>query len=308
MIRVEGLQKRYGDTRAVDGISFSIESGEVFGLLGPNGAGKSTTINIIANLLAPDGGVVELAGGVRVNDPAYKRRIGYVPQEISLAEKLTARENLNYVGRLYDLHGGDLARRTQEKLEAVGLTDRADDLVSTFSGGMKRRLNIAAALLHDPDLILMDEPTAGVDPQARAYIFEIVEGLAARGRSVLYTTHYMEEAQRLCRRTAIVDHGKILAQGTLPELTQNLDIKRDLLLEAQNLNSDLVQQLSRKLGDVAWSFDNHTARLAIRTENHALIAAVRGAEELGIHLSMVSLNEPTLETVFLKLTGRALRD
>lgn len=308
MIRVEGLEKRYGTNKAVDGISFSIAPGEVFGLLGPNGAGKSTTINIVANLLTPDAGAVELAGGIRLNNPAYKRHIGFVPQEISLAEKLTAVENLKYIGRLYDLGGNDLEERTNRHLAAVGLADRANDLVLTFSGGMKRRLNIAAALLHDPRLILMDEPTAGVDPQARAYIFEIVEALAKDGRAVLYTTHYMEEAQRLCDRTAILDQGKILASGTLSELTQSLEIRRDLLLEADDLNPLLVARLAEKLGNVGWTIEAGRAHLAIPAENHAILAVVRGADELGIKPKMVSINEPTLETVFLKLTGRALRD
>lgn len=308
VLEVENLGKSYNGIRAVDGISFAIERGEILGLLGPNGAGKSTTINIIATLLQPDEGQVTLNGADSTDADRYKRRLGYVPQETSLAEKLTARENLVLIGRLYDLRGTPLNRRVREALEAVGLSQRASDKVATFSGGMKRRLNIAGALLHEPDLLLMDEPTAGVDPQARAYIFEIVEGLAARGRSVLYTTHYMEEAERLCRRTAIIDHGRILASGTLAELTQSVRAKRDLVVEAEGLTEERVARLAERLGDVSRTLRDGIAHLNITDTSHSLLDVVRAADEIGLHPTSLGIREPNLETVFLELTGHALRD
>ncbi len=308
VLSVLDLQKSYGNIRAVDGVSFKIEAGEIFGLLGPNGAGKTTTIDIIATLVLADSGEVSINGTIASSSAEYKRRIGYVPQEISLAQRLTARENLMLVGRLYDLKGRELAARVAETLEAVGLTDRAGDFVATFSGGMKRRLNIAGALLHEPDLLLMDEPTAGVDPQARAYIFQIVEGLAAEGRAVLYTTHYMEEAQRLCRRTAIIDHGKILAIGTLAELIQRVKARRDVILEAEDLSPERISRLAHRLGDVPSTRDENCLTLNIADTTCSLLEVVRAADEAGIRATKISLHEPNLETVFLELTGRMLRD
>jgi len=307
-LSVHDLQKSYGEIRAVDGVGFTIEAGEIFGLLGPNGAGKTSTISIIATLLPPDSGEVSINGTIASSSVEYKRRIGYVPQEISLSQRLTARENLVLVGRLYDLKGRKLAARVADTLEAVGLTDRAGDFVSTFSGGMKRRLNIAGALLHEPDLLLMDEPTAGVDPQARAYIFEIVEGLAAEGRAVLYTTHYMEEAQRLCRRIAIIDHGKILAIGTLAELIQRVKARRDVVMDAEDLSPEKASRLAHQLGDVPWTRDENRLTLNIADATCSLLEVVRAADDVGIRATQISLHEPNLETVFLDLTGRMLRD
>jgi len=308
LLQVSNLHKSYNHLHAVAGVSFSIESGEIFGLLGPNGAGKSTTINIIAALIRPDSGSVAIDGTACCTSAAYKRRLGYVPQEVSLADKLTARENLRLIGQLYDLRGSPLKERVERTLRAVGLAERADDLVSTFSGGMKRRLNIAGALLHEPELLLLDEPTAGVDPQARAYIFEIIEHLATEGRAVLYTTHYMEEAQRLCRRTAIIDHGKILAAGTLAELTQANCAKRDLVIQADSLTSDKIGKLAQSLGDVSWTLEENVAHLNVACMDVSLVRVLHAADEIGIRPTGISISEPTLETVFLELTGRALRE
>jgi ABC-2 type transport system ATP-binding protein len=308
VLQVTNLHKSYGEVHAVNGLGFSIEAGEIFGLLGPNGAGKSTTINIIATLLVPDCGEVVLGGVSCSSTPDYKRKLGYVPQDISLADKLTARENLMLFGHLYDLSGAELRRRVDDTLAAVELTDRADDLVRTYSGGMKRRLNIAAALLHEPELLLLDEPTAGVDPQARAYIFNIVERLAAQGRAILYTTHYMEEAQRLCRRIAIIDHGKILAQGTLPELIRGIEAKRDLVIQAEALTPPKMTALAEKLGGATWKIDDGVGHLNLADTEHKLLDALRAADAAGIRPTAVRIDEPNLETVFLELTGRALRD
>jgi linearmycin/streptolysin S transport system ATP-binding protein len=308
ILNVQQLNKSYGLLRAVDGVSFNIDAGEIFGLLGPNGAGKSTTINIIATTLEADDGAVSVSGVPISRSAAYKRKIGYVPQEVSLAERLTARENLHFLGRLYDLGGPLLKGRTDRALADVGLSDRADDLVKTFSGGMKRRLNIAAALLHEPDLILMDEPTAGVDPQARAYIFEVVEKLATGGKAILYTTHYMEEAQRLCRRTAIIDHGKILAMGTLDELVRATNKKVALIVDALDMTPAAAEKLAAALGNVAWTVKETAAHLTVPQGEQVLLKAAKAAEALGLHPTALRLAEPNLEDVFLELTGRALRD
>ncbi len=308
VLQVTNLHKRFGDIPAVGGVSFSIDSGEVFGLLGPNGAGKSTTINMIATLLPPDDGEILINGCAISSSSSYKRKVGYVPQELSLTEKLTARENLMLIGRLYDLRGRRLRHCVSETLQDVGLADRASDFVSTYSGGMKRRLNIAAALLHQPELLLLDEPTTGVDAHARAYIFEIIERLADQGRAILYTTHYMEEAQRLCQRTAIIDNGKILATGTLAELIHRISAKRDLVIEAKGLTSELVTLLADKLGGIPWTHDGEIGHLNVADTEHTLLQAVQAAGEIGITLRAIALHEPNLETVFLEMTGRALRE
>lgn len=308
ILQVEHLRKSYNGTPAVADVSFSIAAGEVFGLLGPNGAGKSTTINIIARLLRPDAGAVRVDGIGSDDVERYKRRLGYVPQEISLAERMTAVENLSLVGRLYDITGDLLDRRIDEVLTRAGLKDRAHDLVKTFSGGMKRRLNIAAALLHDPILLLMDEPTAGVDPHARVHIFELIEQIAAEGKAVLYTTHYMEEAQRLCDRTAIIDHGRILAMGTLEELIQRVDTKRDVILQGKGLCDASVAKLSAAMGGIAWKMEGDAARLSAAGDHRVIVSAARFADECGIEPTSIRLQEANLETVFLELTGRVLRD
>ncbi len=308
ILEVRHLKKSYGGVRAVDDISFSIDAGEVFGLLGPNGAGKSTTIDIIATILQPDEGDVVIGGAVISHGNGYKYRIGYVPQEISLNERLSAAENLAFVGKLYDIHVSELERRVPETLGTVGLVDRADDLVGTFSGGMKRRLNIACALIHRPQVILMDEPTAGVDPHARAYIFDIVESLAADGKAILYTTHYMEEAQRLCGRTAIIDRGKIIAVGTLGELISLVRAKREIVLEADGLGDESLHRLCGMFHQVTGAMENGRARLTLNDGGVSLIDVIQKAQDSGIRIKGVGLKEPNLETVFLSLTGHALRD
>jgi len=307
-LEVVDLQKSFGALDAVRGVGFSIEPGEIFGLLGPNGAGKSTTINIIAGLIEPDGGSVRVGDAALGSGVRYRWGVGYVPQEISLAEKLTAIENLKFVGRLYDLGGRALGERVGQTLEAVGLSERGGDRVETFSGGMKRRLNIAAALLHEPRVVLMDEPTAGVDPQARAYIFDIVCDLARRGCAILYTTHYMEEAERLCTRTAIIDHGRVLAMGTLAELTAGRGGRCDLAIEAPGLSDACVQKLADRLGSAVWTRNGNTAHLHVFDGGIELVEMARIAAEAGLRPTALSLRPPNLETVFLELTGHALRE
>jgi ABC-2 type transport system ATP-binding protein len=219
MLDVTRLRKSFGSLTAVDEVSFSLEGGQLLGLLGPNGAGKTTTVSMIAGLVTPDGGEV-LVGGKRLTgdtDPA-KRRIGLVPQDLALYEELSARDNLKFFGALYGLSGAALEKSISQALELVGLADRARDAVKVFSGGMKRRMNLAAGILHDPDILLLDEPTVGVDPQSRNAIFDNLEVLKARGKALLYTTHYMEEAERLADRIVIVDHGRVIADDTLSGL------------------------------------------------------------------------------------------
>src|SRR4029077_24954 len=216
MLEVKGLHKRYGDLVAVDEVSFTARPGEMVGLLGPNGAGKTTTVSMIAGLLKPDRGEVLIEGGVvRSETDPVKRRLGLVPQDVALHDELSARENLALFGALYDLRGKPLAVAIDAALDVAGLVDRAKDRVATFSGGMKRRLNLAAALLHAPAILLLDEPTVGVDPQSRNAIFTNLEELKRRGKTLVYTTHYMEEAERLCDRIIIIDHGKVIANDTL---------------------------------------------------------------------------------------------
>ena len=219
MLEVIGLRKRYGAITAVDGVSLRAGAGETIGLLGPNGAGKTTTVSIIAGLVKPDAGEVRIGGRTLSGDTdSAKRQIGLVPQDLGLYDEMSASENLHLFGALYNLDGARLKRAMDESLELVGLRERAKDKVMNFSGGMKRRLNLAAALLHDPQLLLLDEPTVGVDPQSRNAIFDNLEVLKKRGKTLLYTTHYMEEAERLCDRLVIIDHGKVIADDTLQGL------------------------------------------------------------------------------------------
>jgi ABC-2 type transport system ATP-binding protein len=242
MLRVENLSKRYGQRVAVNAISFSIEQGETVGLLGPNGAGKTTAIAMISGISRPDGGAVSLGGvSVAQNANALKRRVGLVPQDLALYEELSAWANLQLFGGLYGLGAAQLQPRAKAALSLVGLADRSKDRVKTFSGGMKRRLNIAAALLHEPDLILLDEPTVGVDPQSRNAIFDNLEELKRRGKTLLYTTHYMEEAERLCDRVLILDHGRILASDTVSHFKQ----------QYTNLEAAFMQLTGRALRDGA---------------------------------------------------------
>ena len=235
LVAVQSLTKRFGDRTAVGGISFEIERGEIFGLLGPNGAGKSTTVNMLSTYLPPDSGEIWIRG-LRVSaSMEVKRLVGYVPQELALYEDLTAAENLDFFARMYDLSRSERRERVREVMEAVGLADRAGDAVRTFSGGMKRRLNLALGIVHRPAFLMLDEPTAGVDPQSREKIFDIIRELQARGTTLLYTTHYMEEAEQLCDRIAIMDNGQIIAAGTLEELlrlrVETIEIERPRGLE-----------------------------------------------------------------------------
>ncbi|MBL8991524.1 MAG: ABC transporter ATP-binding protein [Phycisphaerae bacterium] len=285
MLHMRDVRKAFGRTVAVDGLSLRVHPGEVFGLLGPNGAGKTTTISMAIGLVRPDAGTVELEGHGPPTDGKVRRMIGVAPQSLALYDQLTAEENLAFFGRLYDLKGRGLADRVQAVLGAVGLSPRRRDRVGGFSGGMKRRMNLAVAMLHDPPMLLLDEPTAGVDPQSRNNILELVRDLRAQGRTVVYTTHYMEEAQRLCDRVAVMDQGRLLALGTVHELVEQHGGRSVVSLERGDRvehvqTDDPLREISRALA----------------------------ADAPGPAISGVRIERPSLESVFLTLTGRSLRD
>jgi ABC-2 type transport system ATP-binding protein len=290
VLALRDIRRRFGSTIAVDGLSLEVRTGEVFGLLGPNGAGKSTTIAIATGLLAPDAGSVDLLGLGSPSNPKVRMHLGLAPQEITLYAELTARENLRFFA---DLYGVSNARvRVDELLALVELDARANDRVATFSGGMKRRLNLAAALVHDPKLVLLDEPTAGVDPQSRNRILELVRRLAGEGKTVLYTTHYMEEAAKICDRVGIVDHGRMLDVGTVAELVARhggqsaVTIERDGA-EERIFTADPVAEVARQF---------------------ARANSDRERGEVGREVTGLRIERPDLETVFLSLTGRSLRE
>ncbi|RMG44928.1 MAG: ABC transporter ATP-binding protein [Acidobacteria bacterium] len=309
MLAVRGLVKRFGSLEAVAGVSFEVADGEIFGLLGPNGAGKTTTISMIAGVLAPDAGEILVDGRDVWSRPAeVKRALGVVPQEIALYEDLTARDNLAFWASLYGLRGRSRREAVERSLERVGLSGRGGDRVRTFSGGMKRRLNLAMGLVHEPRLLLLDEPTVGIDPQARAAILDIVREIAAGGTTVLYTTHYMDEAEKLCRRIAIIDHGKILAAGTLDELTRLAGESNVLRVTGRFRAEELHARLQRLEGLEPRRVDDGLAILAIDRDGPGLprlLPALVGSET---GIEDIAIQRPTLETVFLTLTGRELRD
>lgn len=296
MIQVKDLRKSYGQLLAVDDISFSIAKGEAFGLLGPNGAGKTTTISIILGALRPDTGTVEIDGGSDPTRAEIRLRLGAAPQSLAIYEDLTAEENLAFFGRLYQLSGKKLAERVEWALEFSGLASRRKDRVKTYSGGMQRRLNLVAGIMHDPPVVLMDEPTVGIDPQSRNQIYDSIETLKKLGRTILYTTHYMEEAQRLCDRVAIIDHGKILAMDTVDELIHNHGGNPTLEVQFNKLPTDTSSLPGKLSGN----------KLRLTTENP--LKALEQVSKVSTDFLHVAIERADLETVFLNLTGRTLRD
>lgn len=306
----ENLTKRFGDTVAVDGVSLTVAPGEAYGLLGPNGAGKSTAISMIVGLLPPDSGSVHIGQIDMGAEPLEaKKRIGYVPQEIALYPELSAQENLRFFGRLYGLSGAALRGRIDEVLDLVGLTDRAKDKVSTYSGGMKRRVNIGAALLHSPDLLILDEPTVGVDPQSRDSILSGVEDLLASGEiSLIYTSHYMEEVERLCDRMAIIDRGRIIAEGTKAELVARVggDDKVAVTLDG---DIDSARRRIESLPQVnGVSRVGDDSLLLTAQDGRSLLPVLLGALAGEAAITSFDVDEPDLEATFLHLTGNSLRD
>jgi ABC-2 type transport system ATP-binding protein len=308
-IQVENLYRHFGEIKAVDGVTFDVARGEIFSLLGPNGAGKSTTISMLSCLLRPSDGDARVMGHSITDDPeSVKESIGVVPQEIAVYEDLTARENLNFWGKMYGLRGAALRSRVDEVLEMTGLAERQKDRVGKFSGGMKRRVNIGIALLHRPDVLIMDEPTVGIDPQSRRHILDGVLAQNAAGATVLYTTHYMEEAQELSQHIAIMDMGKVIAMGTHDELVQIVGEQDRIDLELSTEAEPLLEGWRAVEGVSQVSAGDGSACLLVDDSNLVLPRVFETANEAGVRINSVEIKEPNLETVFLHLTGRALRD
>ena len=309
VLRCEHLRRRFGDRVAVDDVSFHIAAGETYGLLGPNGAGKTTSIKMVCGILRRDGGRVFVAGEeVDARSLGGKAKIGYVPQDVALYPDLTARENLEFIGRLYRLHGRTLRSRVDEVLDLVDLSDRAEDHVDSFSGGMKRRCNIAAGLMPRPALLVLDEPTVGVDPQSRHAILESVRTLGNAGMAILYTTHYMEEADRVCDRVGIIDRGRLIAEGTRRDLVSMLEEHDRIELAATGELESFASACRMIEGiDGATVSDSHVQLLA-REGRSRLGAVFEAAEHHGAIVNSVDVIEPDLEAVFLHLTGTALRE
>jgi len=326
---VQNLRKRYGDKEAVGGVSFSVARGEIFGLLGPNGAGKTTTISMVTGLLPPTEGRIEI-GGVDLKKDANeaKRKVGLVPQELALYPTLSARDNLTFFGRIYGLRGKELRERVQQMLEMVQLADRADDAVEEFSGGMKRRVNIAAGLLHRPEILFLDEPTVGVDPQSRNAIFESVEALNRAGMAIVYTTHYMEEAERLCHRVAIIDEGEIIALDTPTGLIRSLGggvIQLGLddgtgrgplsglepeaeAVPAGGKIAEVVERVSRLPAVKTATLVDSILKVEAHRAQEALMGLLEVTNQLDVRVTSLQILEPNLEGVFLHLTGKKLRE
>ncbi|WNF24573.1 ABC transporter ATP-binding protein [Mesobacillus jeotgali] len=311
VLEVVQLTKRFKEFEAVKDVSFSVKKGESFGLLGPNGAGKTTTIQMISGLFPPSSGGIRIAGIDMVRQPKQGQGLlGIVPQEIALYQQMSARENLSFWGRMYGLSGSHLQERIKEVLDIIGLTDRAGEKVETFSGGMKRRVNIGAAILHNPELLIMDEPTVGIDPQSRSHILDTVKRLNAEGMTVIYTSHYMEEVEYLCEKIGIMDQGEFIVSGTISELRETIGDRSRIVMnfsgaaKLENLKMALAPSIPEH--DLSINHDElaifHKEPQKVLSE---LIQTVTGA---GFEITSVEVVEPNLESVFLHLTGRSLRD
>jgi ABC-2 type transport system ATP-binding protein len=308
-IEVNSLYKSFGDLQAVQGASFSAEEGEVLSLLGPNGAGKSTTISILSGLLEPNQGEASIMGhSVRSEAEAAKACLGVVPQDIALYPDLSARENLLFWGKMYGLRGATLNQRVNEVLEIIGLTERQKDWVGKYSGGMKRRVNIGAALLHKPTVIIMDEPTVGIDPQSRRHILDNVKELNRQGMTVLYTTHYMEEAAELSNHIAIMDQGKVIAYGTHDELIHLVGEQTRIDLSLNTEGGKIVEGWKQVEGVSKAVSEDGKVSVLVDDSNLVLPRLFEAANASGVRITAIDIQEPNLEAVFMHLTGRALRD
>lgn len=310
MLEVVELTKRFKNKEAVKGINFYMEQGETVGLLGPNGAGKSTTISLISSLVQPTSGDVRLRNESVLKSPEKIRHIlGVVPQDIALYMDLTARENLEFFGRIHRIKKKDLKQRVEETLEVIGLKDREKDLVKTFSGGMKRRLNIGVALLHEPELIIMDEPTVGIDPQSRNYILETVKRLnQEKNISVLYTSHYMEEVEYLCDRIYIMDHGEVIASGTKDEIKSILSAEQSIVIQLELLKGEFLQRIESLPNVKSLSVKDPVVNVIVPKKANILNDIFKFAEETNTSITSVQIETPSIEDVFLHLTGRQLRN
>ncbi|WP_226673519.1 ABC transporter ATP-binding protein [Rossellomorea aquimaris] len=310
MLEVKELKKSYGKKEVVKNVSFTIEKGESFGLLGPNGAGKSTTISMICGLVPYDHGEVLVASqSVKQFPVLIKKKIGVVPQEIALYPTVSARDNLLFWGKMYGLTGAQAKKRVEEVLGIVGLKDRGKDRIETFSGGMKRRINIGAALMHEPELLIMDEPTVGIDPQSRNHILETVKALNEKGMTIIYTSHYMEEVEFLCNRVGIMDHGEVIALGTKAELCSRLAGSSFIQLKVESL-SDAAMKILENTANVQITFQQEVGIIEVFAPNpqEAVATIITSAVQAGLKIESVEIKESNLETLFLQLTGRTLRD
>lgn len=309
MIKVKEISKSFGSIKALKHVSFDIKRGEIFGLLGPNGAGKSTSINILNTLLEPDKGEV-IIDGINIKDHKNKSKliIGVVPQEIALYEELSAYENLMFWGGLYNIPKSSLKEKANNALEMVGLSGRKNDSIKNYSGGMKRRINLASSILHNPKVLLMDEPTVGVDPQSRNHIFEIIEKLNQQGMTIIYTTHYMEEAERLCNTIAIIDLGKIVAQGTLNQLREISKAKDTISIKLADFDNAIISNIKSSIPSL--SSDNTTNTLKVECVNitNEISIVINQIQNAGGTIKSIDTQMVNLESIFLKLTGKQLRD
>lgn len=309
LVTTKDLVKRFGDVLAVDHVNLEIEKGEIFGLLGPNGAGKTTTINLLVGLTAPDSGEISLFAK-KANGPSSRVRkdIGIVPQEIAIYEDLTAAENVAFFGSLYGLSGKLLNQRVEEAMAFTGLEDKRKQYAKKFSGGMKRRLNIACAIVHQPKLIIMDEPTVGIDPQSRNHILNSVRELNKQGATIIYTSHYMEEVEELCFRVAIMDQGRLIAQGTKDELKELVATEERLVLELSAVNFNLVDELKGMGGVKECTLADNTVTLLAGKNSVNIGRIIDVVTATGADVLSLNVEKPTLESVFLTLTGKSLRD
>ena len=312
VLQCHNLVRRFGSLTAVDDVSFTVQPGETYGLLGPNGAGKTTTISLISGLLAATSGTVEVLGRpITPSASSAKSAIGLVPQDIALYPDLSAQENLTFFGRLQGLSGDRLKDRITTVLDVVGLQDRAKDRIDTYSGGMKRRANIAVGMLHEPQLLILDEPTVGVDPQSRNSILESVDALGSSGMAVIYTTHYMEEAERLCDRIGIIDEGRLIAEGTRDALVASLGEAASVSVRLEGSAAALEQwqvALATTPGVSAVQLGTDEAVITCTEPTRTVAAAFAAAEGSGVGVTAVEISQPDLEAVFLHLTGKELRD
>ena len=305
MITINNITKKFPSTIALDNVSLEIKEKEFFGLLGPNGAGKSTLMNLLIGYLDSDSGEILIDNEkITTANLNVRKKIGLVPQSLALYNEISAQQNLEIFGSLFNIEKKDLRYRIDEKLKMVGLFEKRKEKVQTFSGGMKRRLNLAASLLHDPDIILCDEPTVGIDPQSRNAIFEYLEKLNSDGKTIIYTTHYMEEAERLCNRIAIIDLGHIISVGTLPELLSKLEYKQTIDINKNQLTESKVELFS-SFGKIIDEFDKYELQPVDGLKLSDFFEAV---EKNGINYSNINIKKPSLESLFLHLTGKSLRD
>jgi ABC-2 type transport system ATP-binding protein len=308
ILKIVNLTKSFDSLMAVDHISFEVQEGEIYGFLGPNGAGKTTTINMICSLLKPDAGSIFIDGvEVNVGSPNLRKKLGVVPQEIALYEELSAEENLRFWGNLYNLRSSQLKARITELLDLTGLADRAKEPVKKYSGGMKRRLNLAAGVIHQPRLLLLDEPTVGIDPQGRYRMLEMIRNITKQGTTILYTTHYLDEAEQLCDRLAIIDHGRILAQGSQQEIKQIVGENR-MLKVSGSFSPEAARSLTERIADLSLISIQESEVVYSMPIHTGTGEFLEKLIEAGFSIDNLAIKEPSLDSVFIKLTGRELRE